>query len=272
VRSGEASSLFCLNPMNAYASARGGGGAGVNTVDEDNSYDDEADKASFLFRLDRKRAHTSAKGVPSTGVETVDDNNFHDNNVASAEQLDDRGREPEIAGGGSLKKARSREASSLFRLDRMRAHASAKGGGSAGVDTVNKDNLYDNKDNNIPSDGRQKTGRGPNNPADWAGNERPETRPPKAPTRSGRGTTVGTGDDDVLSGGVLPSASNDKFASKERGHKPDDDEAAGAAVFRMRQVVASARGGTAAGTRRSADGAFVLALSGNNNRVSASVS
>jgi hypothetical protein len=230
----------------------------------------EAEEASFLFRLDRDRAHASAKGGPSAKVEAVDENNSYGNNITSAGQLINRGCKPEIAGGGPLKKARSGEASSLFHLDPMRAHASAKGGGGTGVDTVNKDDSYDNKDDDVTSNGRQKTGRGPNNPADWAGNRRPVTRPPKAPTRSGRGATVGTGDDNVLSSGVLPSASNDKFASKERGHEPGNNEAAGAAVFGMRQVVASAGGGTAASTRCSADGAFVLALSGNNNAVAAS--
>jgi hypothetical protein len=174
--------------------------------------------------------------------------------------------------GGPLKKAPSREASSFFRLNRMRVQASAKGGGGAGVDTVDKDDLYDDEDNNIASNGHQKTGRGPNNPANWAGDGHPETRPLKAPTRSGRGATVGTRDDDILSGGVLPSASDDKFASKERGHEPGNDEAAGAVVFGMRGVVALAGGGTAAGMRRSADGVFVLALSGDNNAVAASAS
>jgi hypothetical protein len=75
-QSGEASSLFRLNPMNAHASTRGGGGDGVNTVDEDDSYDDKAKEASFLFRLDRERAHASAKGVPSARVQAVDDDNL----------------------------------------------------------------------------------------------------------------------------------------------------------------------------------------------------
>jgi hypothetical protein len=66
--------------------------------------------------------------------------------------------------------------------------------------------------------------------------------------------------------------SNEDFASKERGREPNDDEAAGAAVFGMCRVVALAGGGTAAGTRRLADGAFVLALLGNNNAVAASAS
>jgi hypothetical protein len=149
------------------------------------------------------------------------------------------------------------------------------GGGKTpedGVNTVDKDDLYDDKDNNIASNGRQKTGRGPNNPANWAGDGRPETRLPKAPNRSGLGTTVRTGDDDGSSGGVLPSVSNNKFASKERGHKPGNKEAAGAMVFGTHRVVASAGGGTAAGTRRLADGVFVLALSCYNNTVSASAS
>jgi hypothetical protein len=255
--------------MRAHASVKGGGGAGVNTINEDNSCNDEAEKASFLFRLDHERVHTSAKGAPSAGVETVDDADSYNDNVASAGQFEDRGCEPEIAGGSPLKKARSGEASSLFRLDRIRAHASAKGGGSTGVDTVNEDNSYDKEDNNIASNGRQKMGQGLNNLADWASDGRPKTRPPKAPTRSGRGATVGTRDNNVSSGGVLPSASNDKFASKERGHEPGDNEAARAAVFGMRRVVASAGGGTAAVTRGSTDGTFV-ALLGDNNVVAAS--
>jgi hypothetical protein len=77
-------------------------------------------------------------------------------------------------------------------------------------------------------------GQGPNNPADQAGNGRPETRPPKAPTRSGHGATVRTGDDNVSSSGVLPSASNNEFTSKERGHEPGNNKAAGATVFGTR--------------------------------------
>jgi hypothetical protein len=204
--------------------------------------------------------------VPSARVKAVDDDNWYKNDVPSTRQLNDRGRKPEIAGGGPLKKVQSGEASSFFCLDRMRAHASSKGGGGAGVDTVNKDDSYDNKEDNVTSNGHQKTGRGPNNLAYWAGNGRLETRPPKAPTRSGHGATIGTGDDDVSSGGVLPSASDDKFASKERGHGSGNNEAAGAAVFMMRRVVALAGGGTAAGTRCSADGAFILAFLGYNNQ------
>jgi hypothetical protein len=84
--------------MNVHASARGGGGAGVNTVSKDDSYDDKAKEASFLFRPDRERAHASAKGVRSAGVKAIDDNNSYYDNVASAGQLDNRGRKPEIAG------------------------------------------------------------------------------------------------------------------------------------------------------------------------------
>ncbi len=79
------------------------------------------------------------------------------------------------------------------------------------------------------------------------------------PTRRGRGATARTVDNDISSGGMLPIASDDEFASKERGHKPDDDKAAGAAAFRTRQVAALARGGLAAGARHSADGVFVRA-------------
>ncbi len=113
--------------------------------------------------------------------------------------------------------------------------------------------------------------RDPNNLADWASNGPPKMRFTKVPTRSGWDVTVGTANDDISSGSMLPIASIDAFASKERGHNPDDNEAAGAAAFKMCRVAASARGRPAADTRRSADGVFVLALSGNNNAVAASV-
>ncbi len=38
---------------------------------------------SLLFRLDHVRAHASAKGVPSAVVETLDDDNSYDEDVAS---------------------------------------------------------------------------------------------------------------------------------------------------------------------------------------------
>ncbi len=82
-------------------------------------------EVSLLFRLDRGRVHASAKGAPSAGVETLDDNNSYDNNVTSvghqnpprAAKFDNRGSKPEIAGGTPRKKARGGEASLLFRLD-----------------------------------------------------------------------------------------------------------------------------------------------------------
>jgi hypothetical protein len=130
--------------------------------------------------------------------------------------------------------------------------------------------LYDDKGNNVVSVRRLKTMRDPNDLANWASNRPPKTRSTKVPTRSGRDITVGTADDDISSGGVLLIASVDAFASKERGRNPDDNKAAGAAAFRMLQVAASAGGGPAAGTRRLADGVFILALSGNNYAVAAS--
>jgi hypothetical protein len=69
---------------------------------------------------------------------------------------------------------------------------------------------------------------------------------------------------------IFRIASDDEFVSKERGHEPDDNKAAGAAAFRMRQMAASARGGPAASARCSADGVFVRAVSGNDNAVAAS--
>ncbi len=113
--------------------------------------------------------------------------------------------------------------------------------------------------------------RDPNDWANWASNGLPKTRSTKVPTRSGQDVTVGTADDDISSDGMLLIASIDAFASKERGHNPDDNKAAGAAAFRMLRVAALAGGGPAAGTRRLADGVFILALSGNNYAVAASV-
>jgi hypothetical protein len=69
---------------------------------------------------------------------------------------------------------------------------------------------------------------------------------------------------------MLPIASNNKFASKERGHEPNNVKVAGAAAFRMHPVAALAGAGPAAGTRHSAEGVFLLALLGNKNAVATS--
>jgi hypothetical protein len=82
-------------------------------------------EVSLLFHLDHVRAHASAKGAPSAGVDTLDDNDSYDKDVASVghqnpprtAKLDNRGSKPEIAGGTPCKKARGVEASLLFRLD-----------------------------------------------------------------------------------------------------------------------------------------------------------
>ncbi len=82
-------------------------------------------EVSLLFRLDHVRAHASAKGAPSAGVETLDDDDSYDKDVASirhqnpprAAKLSNRGSKPEIAGGTPCKKARGGEAPLLFRLD-----------------------------------------------------------------------------------------------------------------------------------------------------------
>ncbi len=59
---------------------------------------------------------------------------------------------PEIVGGTPQKEARGGEVSLLFCLDHVRAHASAKGVPSAGVETIDDDDSYD-KD--VASVGRQ---------------------------------------------------------------------------------------------------------------------
>jgi hypothetical protein len=82
-------------------------------------------EVSLLFCLDRRRAHASAKGVLSAGVEILDDDNSYNNDVASvgrqnpprAAKLNDRGSKSENAGGTPRKKARGGEASLLFGLD-----------------------------------------------------------------------------------------------------------------------------------------------------------
>ncbi len=70
-------------------------------------------EVSLLFRRDCGRAHASAKGAPSAGAETLDDNNSYNDDVASvgrrnppsAAKLNDRGSKLEIAGGTPRKKA-----------------------------------------------------------------------------------------------------------------------------------------------------------------------
>ncbi len=94
---------------------------------------------SLLFRLDHMRAHASIKGVPSAGVETLDDDDSYDEDVVSvghqnplrAAKLDNRGSEPEIAGGTPCKKAEEGDASLLFRLDCKRSTQPPKGGAAA---------------------------------------------------------------------------------------------------------------------------------------------
>jgi hypothetical protein len=71
-----------------------------------------------------------------------------------------------------------------------------------------------------------KTVRDPHDLADWASNGPLKTKSTKVPTRSGRDITVSTTNNDILSGGELPITSVDAFASKERGHNPDDNKAA----------------------------------------------
>ncbi len=66
-----------------------------------------------------------------------------------------------------------------------------KGGGAVRVGTVDKDYLYDDKGDNVASVGHQKMGRDPNNPADWAGDGRLETRSTKVPTRMGVAPLLG---------------------------------------------------------------------------------
>ncbi len=52
--------------------------------------------------------------------------------VEQAAKLNGRGSKPEIAGETPCKKAQGVEASFLFRIDRKRVHASAKGGPAPG--------------------------------------------------------------------------------------------------------------------------------------------
>ncbi len=82
-------------------------------------------EVSLLFRLEHGRVHASAKGLPSAGVETLDDNDSYDDDIARvghqnpprAAKLDDRDSKPEIAGRTPRKKVQGGEASLLFHLD-----------------------------------------------------------------------------------------------------------------------------------------------------------
>jgi hypothetical protein len=51
--------------------------------------------------------------------------------------------------------------------------------------------MYDDKGNDIASVERQKMGRDPNDPADRAGDRRPETRSTKVPTRMSAAPSLG---------------------------------------------------------------------------------
>jgi hypothetical protein len=237
-------------------------------------------EASFLFHLNHKRAHTSAKGAPSIGVETINDEDSYNNAVASAghqnppqaAKLDDRGSKPEIVGGTPCKKARGGEASFLPPRPQEGACSLQRGGGGAAPGSTPSTRTTHTMTTTmmLQALGVKRRGGAQTTrliePATGAWRQGPQ----KVPTRSGRGATAGTVDDDISSGGVLPIMSNDKFASKERGHEPDDNKAAGAAAFRTREVAALSGGEPAAGARRSADGVFVWAVSGNNNMVAAS--
>jgi hypothetical protein len=153
-----------------------------------------------------------------------------------------------------------------------KAHAAPNGGGGQyWIDSVDKDDSYNNKGDNVMSVGHRKKVHDPNDSADWAGNGHPKKRSTKVFTRSGRNITVGTADNDISSSGALPIPSVNAFASKERGYNPNDNKAARAAAFGTRRVAALAGGRPAAGTRCLADGAFVLVLLGKNNAVAASV-
>ncbi len=87
---------------------------------------------------------------------------------------------------GPLARRHKAERRHSFRLNHKGVHAAAKGeGGGAGVNTVDKDDSYDNKGDDVVSVGRQKTGHDPNDPADQAGDGCLETRSTKVPTRMG---------------------------------------------------------------------------------------
>jgi hypothetical protein len=57
------------------------------------------------------------------------------------------------------------------------------------MDSVNKDDLYDNEGDNVASIRRLKTVLDPNDSADWASDGPPKRRSTKVPTRSGRDIT-----------------------------------------------------------------------------------
>jgi hypothetical protein len=82
-------------------------------------------EVSLLICLDRRRAHESAKETPSTGVETLDDDDSYNVDVVSvghqnpprAAKLNDRGSEPKITGGTPHKKVQGGDVLLLFHLD-----------------------------------------------------------------------------------------------------------------------------------------------------------
>jgi hypothetical protein len=172
-------------------------------------------------------------------------------NPPRAAKFDGGVHEPEFAGGtpSPHKKVRGKEASFLYRPNREKAFATAKGGRDVKANAVTKDDSDDEEGASLgcpwmgqePDDpanqagdggktraikgghgtavetGRPKAGQDPDNPADWAGNGLPEARPAKVLPKSGRGVLVEIVNEDGSSGDEVSLASEDEFASEEGG-------------------------------------------------------
>jgi hypothetical protein len=173
-------------------------------------------------------------------------------------------REPEFAGGtpSPHKKAQGKEASFLYRPDRKKAFAAAKGGRDVEAKAIAEDDSDDDegasvgrpwmgRDPDDPADwagdgretraikggrgaavgtGQPKAGQDPDNPADRAGDGLPEARPAKVPPKSGRGIPVEIVNEDGSSGDEVSLASKNKFASEEGDDKRNPDKGIAAAA------------------------------------------
>ncbi len=107
-----------------------------------------AKRGRKLWKLSSTRSRTT--GARPTAAEPAGPlpkprgKGFRHRTPPQAAKLDGRVSEPKIAGETPCK-AQGEEASFLFRLDRERVHASAKGTSSARVETIDNKDLYDNK-------------------------------------------------------------------------------------------------------------------------------
>ncbi len=139
---------------------------------------------SLLFCLDHVRAHASTKGAPSAGVETLDNDDSYDEDVTSVGYQTPR-EQPNLTTGVASRRLRAGPLARRHKGERHHyssaltakgARSHQRGGQRRRINSVNKDDSYDDKGNNVVSVRHLKTVRDPNDSANWASNGPPKTR------------------------------------------------------------------------------------------------